>query len=66
MTETYRNEFDPREHTAPVRPSVQVWRGETDPPDGFPFMRTDPQKARLIAPEEWQEGLPLCGTRNGV
>lgn len=66
MNKNESSEFDPREHVAPIRPSVQVWRGGIDPPDGFPFMRTKTAKARLIAPEEWQEGLPLCGTRNGV
>lgn len=66
MNEKEPSEFDPREHASPVRPAVKVWRGEIDPPDGLPFMRSEPSEARLIAPEEWQEGLPLCGTRNGV
>ncbi len=60
MTESSQNEFDPREHAAPVRVAVKVWRGEMDPPDGFSFMLPEPAPASLIAPDEWQEGLPPC------
>lgn len=32
MKEEKSKKFNPQEHKAPIRPAVQVWRGETEPP----------------------------------